>query len=227
MTKFFTFFLLFLHSMVYAQMEAVETTVLSEEVPEEAQVYQAEERIQFPSKINLNSANAVELSSTGLLNKKQVQAILQHRVTFGKFMSVYELQSIPSLSLETLILLSTVLYVPNKLGNHHSLSTILEEGSHYGMLRWSRKTERSRGYQTDNKGNKPYTGSDYNLLYRFRSSFSQVYQFGISMEKDAGEPLQWSPSTHHYGFDYISAYLMLHPKKIVDQLALGDFHFRS
>ncbi|MDF2457022.1 MAG: hypothetical protein K0R51_3015 [Cytophagaceae bacterium] len=227
MTKFFIFAALFLCSPMHAQTVMPENTVLSEESPEESQVYQAEELVQIQPTINLNKVNAVDLSATGLLNKKQVQDILQHRAVFGKFMSVYELQSIPSLSLDTLRLLSTVLYVPQKLGNHHSLPTILEEGSHYSLLRWHRKTEQSRGYRTDSKGNRPYAGSDYNLLYRFRSSFSQVYQLGLTLEKDAGERLQWSPPTKHYGFDYLSAYLLVHPKRIIEQIAIGDFHFRS
>ncbi|MDB5257836.1 MAG: hypothetical protein JWM14_2531 [Chitinophagaceae bacterium] len=220
---YFSFFC----SIVYGQTELPENNVLSEEAPEEAQVYQAEERAQFVNKTNLNKADAVELSATGLLNKQQVQDILHHRALFGKFMSIYELQSIPSLSRDTLNLLSNVLEVPEALTNHHSLKSILEEGSHYSLMRWTRKLEQSRGYQTDSKGNRAYNGSDYNLLYRFRSSFSTIYQLGLSLEKDAGETIQWSRSSRQYGFDFTSGYLILHPKKIISQIALGDFHFRS
>ena len=225
-TLFIPFFVLLSFS-AFSQTEAPENTVLSEETPEDAQVYQAEERVQFHTKVNLNKADAVELSATGLLNKNQIQDILHHRVVFGKFMSIYELQSIPSLSLDTLRLLTDILHVPDALGNHHSLNAIYKEGSHYSLMRVSRKTHQSRGYQTDSKGNKYYNGADYNLLYRFRSSFSNIYQFGFSLEKDAGETLEWTPSKKQYGFDFTSAYLILHPKKIVKQIALGDFHFRS
>jgi len=227
MTKLFILLFILFHYRVFPQTETIDNTVLTEETPEEAQVYQAEERAQAAVKINLNKANAVELSATGLLNKNQVQDILNHRLAFGKFMSVYELQSIPSLSLDTLHLLSVILYVPETWNNHHALSSIFEEGSHYSLLRWARKTEQSKGYHPNSKGMKAYTGPDYSLLYRFRSSFSQVYQFGITFEKDAGEQLQWSPASRHYVFDYLSAYLLLFPKRIVEQIALGDFHFRS
>lgn len=227
MTTFFTIVFFVSFSVLYAQTELPDNTLLSEETPEESQLYLAEERVQLQAKLNLNKVNAVDLAAIGLLNKNQIQDILHHRSVFGKFMSVYELQSIPSLSLDTLLLLSSVFYVPKKLGNHHSLPTLLDEGSHYSLLRWARKTEQSRGYQTDSKGDRPYSGSDYNLLYRFRSSFSQVYQLGLSLEKDAGEKLQWSPATRQYGFDHLSAYLILYPQKIVQQIALGDFNFRS
>lgn len=226
MPIFLIAFILFFCVSSYGQTEA-ENTVLSEETPEDAQVYQAEERVQLQTKINLNKASAVELAATGLLTKKQIEDILHHRIVFGKFMSIYELQSIPSLATDTLKLLPDVLYVSEGLTSHYSLASLRSEGQHYSLLRWSRKTMQSRAYQSDAKGKKPYNGSDYNLLYRFRSSFSNVYQLGISLEKDAGETLQWSPAIRQYGFDFVSAYLVIHPKKIVEQIALGDFHFRS
>ncbi|MDB5274688.1 MAG: hypothetical protein JWO58_3055 [Chitinophagaceae bacterium] len=223
----FLFFILFFSMDLFAQSESIENNVLSEETPEDDQVYNAEEFAQIKPQINLNKANAVELSSTGLLNKKQIQDIIHHRMVFGDFLSIYELQSISSLSRDTLFLLSSILYVPEVLGNHHSLQALMDEGSHYSLLRWSIKTRRSKGYLPDSKGNTPYPGADYNLLYRLRSSVSNVYQFGLSFEKDAGETLNWSPALRKYGFDYLSGYLILYPKTILQQIAVGDFHFRS
>lgn len=227
MNRLFIVYFSMLCSLAFAQTETPENNVLTDEVPEEAQIYQAEERVQYISKLNLNKANAVELSATGLLNKQQIQDILHHREMFGKFMSIYELQSIPSLSRETLTLLSFVLEIPETLTNHHSIKSIFKEGSHYSLVRWTRKLQQSSGYKNNDKGIRAYAGSDYNLLYRFRSSFASIYQLGLSLEKDAGETIQWKPGERRYGFDFTSGYLILHPKKIITQIALGDFHFRS
>ncbi|HSZ71344.1 MAG TPA: helix-hairpin-helix domain-containing protein, partial [Cytophagaceae bacterium] len=227
MQVYFLFFLLFFSFHAHSQTELIDKNVFTEESPEDGQLYNAEEMVQVKTKINLNKANAIELLSTGLLNKKQIQEILYHRQAFGNFISIYELQCVDTFSKDTLSLLAETLYVPDAIGNHHSLNALLDEGSHYSLTRWSRKTRLSKGFQSNSKGNKLYLGSDYNLRCHVRSSFPNVYQLGLSMEKDAGEPLNWSPASHRYAFDYLSGYLLLYPKKIIQQIAWGDFHFRS
>lgn len=50
--------------------------------------------------INLNKATREDLLQTGLFSEVQADAIIEHREISGKFISLYELQSIDFLSLE-------------------------------------------------------------------------------------------------------------------------------
>jgi hypothetical protein len=221
--RFFTPVLMLLWGFVsFAQ---VQDTTLYEEIPQENQLLHIEEQQQYAAKININKASNLDLISTGLLNKQQALTILSHRKTYGKFISLYELQSISGISLDTLKQLSQQLYIP--FFDYYQPKQFFKEGQHYALCRWERKLHVSKGYQENTKGLRPYAGDDYRLLYRFRSSFSNVYAAGLSLEKDAGEVWTWSPSKKQFYFDYTSAYLIVQPKKIIEQLVIGDFHFRS
>ncbi len=201
------------------------TFPLFEEMPQDNQLFQLEEQEQYHATLNINKANSMDLLATQLLTKDQVNAILHYRKQHGKLISLYELQVIPSLSTDTLQLLAQQLHIP--FFDLHQPKQIVKESVHYSLIRWGRKTQRSKGYQTNSKGIRTYSGEDYSLLYRFRSSFSNLYYMGISLEKDAGEAFTWSPSQKQFYFDYTSAYLIIHPQKTVEQIAIGDFQFRS
>jgi len=197
----------------------------SDELPDDNQLFVVEEQLQYKPTLNLNKANSIDLLATQLLNKEQVNTILNHRKRYGKFISLYELQVLSSISMDTLKLLSQYLYIP--FFDVHNKQEILKEGSHYSLLRWERKIQTSKGYQINSKGIKTYQGEDYRLLYRFRSTASNLYYFGFSLEKDAGEFFVWQPEKNQFYFDYASAYLIFTPKKKLEQIAFGDFHFRS
>lgn len=196
-----------------------------EETPQDDQLFQLEEREQYHATQNINKVNSIDLLATGLLTKEQAEGILNYRREHGKLISLYELQVISSISTDTLKLLAQQLHIP--FFDVHQPQQILKESMHYSLLRWERKTERSKGYTTNSKGIRSYPGEDYRLLYRFRSSFSNLYYVGISLEKDAGESWIWSPPQKQFYFDYTSAYLIIHPQKTIEQIAVGDFLFRS
>ena len=224
--KYFLILLFLSYSLlIHAQSNIPIENTTSNESPSEEQLYTAEEQIQYSTRLNINKATFIDLFATRLLSKVQVDAILSYRKNNGSFISLYELQAIPSIHTDTLMLLAQQLYVPTL--DTYKKSNLLKEGTHYSLLRWERKTQSSKGYQTNSKGLRSYEGEDYRLMYRFRSSITNLYYFGISLEKDAGESFNWQPSSKKYYFDFNSAYLIVFPKKIVDQIAVGDFNYRN
>ncbi|MEJ0029295.1 MAG: helix-hairpin-helix domain-containing protein [Bacteroidota bacterium] len=54
------------------------------------------------NKMNLNTVSTEALLSLGILSQKHVDAIINYRNTNGEFIDIYELQSVPSLDLETI-----------------------------------------------------------------------------------------------------------------------------
>ena len=82
--------------------------------------------------INLNASNYAELSSFALIGKTRANLILQHRKNYGKFISIYELQSIPTFTSSYIsLILPYVSIADRSLG---SFGDQLKEGRHELMV---------------------------------------------------------------------------------------------
>ena len=62
-------------------------------------------------KLNLNKATTFELLSLNILTPTQVRAIIKHRLEFGAFISVLEIQTIDEIHPETVIKLLPILTI--------------------------------------------------------------------------------------------------------------------
>ena len=56
----------------------------------------------YENQLNINSANELELRDLFLLNEIQISNFITYRTQFGNFLSIYELQAIPSWDLITI-----------------------------------------------------------------------------------------------------------------------------
>ena len=68
-----------------------------------AAVHQLMDRLSDP--IDLNHTDAEELASLHLLSDLQINAILDHIKQFGKYISIYELQTVEGMDVATLVFL--------------------------------------------------------------------------------------------------------------------------
>ena len=85
----------------------------------------------FEHPINLNYTDGVELEELGLLTTVQISDLVLHRKLFGKFISIYELQSLSYWDIETIQLVRPFVKVDDKLDNIHiTLKEALEQGKY-------------------------------------------------------------------------------------------------
>ncbi|WP_373397791.1 helix-hairpin-helix domain-containing protein [Algoriphagus halophilus] len=56
----------------------------------------------YSNPININKASAETLQASYLLSPNQITSILSYREKFGPFLSLYELQAVPNLDLNTI-----------------------------------------------------------------------------------------------------------------------------
>jgi hypothetical protein len=171
--------------------------------------------------LDLNRATAEELNSLFLLSPLQTERILAYRDRLEKFISIYELQAIPGLDLETIR--SILPYVTVRTGLDDitvPLTTLLQEGNRELYLRSNRRLEEARGYA----GPDPrYTGSPARYYLKYRQRYGNQFSAGIVAEKDPGEPF-FRESNARRGFDYYSAHVYFRNlNRRVRALALGDF----
>ena len=175
--------------------------------------------------LNLNKATYEELAETFLLSAVQIGQLLEYRDRMGGLFSVYELQVIPGMDLESVRRLVPFIRVGGDLDDIKiPITRMITEGDRELYVRWQRRLEKARGYQLGPEdGTNYYLGSPDRLYTRFRQRYSNKMSFGITAEKDPGEAF-FAENNKKRGFDFYSAHFYLRGvNRTVKAVAIGDF----
>ncbi|UAY51737.1 ComEA family DNA-binding protein [Ferruginibacter albus] len=176
------------------------------------------------NRLNLNTATAEEMEDLQLLSPLQIENIISYRKVFGKFLSIYELQAIPTLDVATIAQILPYVTVNTNADVLATLGQRFKGGNSSLLVRETRVLEKSRGYTDYPKGDSSdhiYPGSPDHLLLRYKYNYKNLLQYGFTAEKDAGEEL--FKGSQKQGFDFYSAHLFARNIGIIKALALGDF----
>jgi hypothetical protein len=172
--------------------------------------------------INLNTADESELASLKLLTPLQIQSIISYRKVFGKFIDIYELQAVPLIDIQTIQKIRLYVSISNNPEFFTTISHRFKGGTNTILIRNSQVLERSKGYLLDSSSaTNYYPGSPQHLFVRYKYSYRNLLQYGVSGEKDAGE--QFFKGAQKQGFDFYSAHFFARNIGIIKTLALGDF----
>ncbi len=174
---------------------------------------------------DLNNVSVEELSSLYLLTPSQLNSFISYRAEVGKFVSVYELQSIPEFTKDTFQKLAPfITIVDDKATINRTLwNRIRSEENNYLLLRYTQTLETQKGYTSTATTSSKYAGGPEDLYLRFRVSRPGDFSVGATAKKDAGENLEWSPSKKLYGFDYLSFHAQVQNKGRIKNLIVGDY----
>jgi len=162
--------------------------------------------LQTGLKFNLNTVSAEELSSLLLLTPQQIQDFVNHRNTFGNFLSLIELQVVSSWDLTTIKQLLPFLYI-NSSNDRINVKHTIAQGKHTLLYRTGGKPSRYNSkvsWLTKNR-----------QLINYKFKYKDLFQAGWIIEKDAGE----ANLADHLGF-----YFALKNKGIIKHLLIGDFN---
>ena len=175
--------------------------------------------------LDLNKATTEELRSLFILQENQVEEIIRYREENGPYLSVYELQSLYTLDLNTIYKLMPFVQVhdPADQINASLLHRILSEKNNYFITRYERTLEDRKGYLSTTDSASRYAGSPDKLYARFRVNRTGDFSFGFTMEKDAGETIVFDPSRKKTGFDYYSFHGQFLNKGRIRNVIAGDF----
>lgn len=170
--------------------------------------------------VNLNEADENDLKELRILSGLQIQNFLLYRKLFGKFISIYELQAIPSWDISTIKKLLPFIIVDDALSINEEFSKRLKNGGQTLLIRFSQVLEKSKGFDEATTGTK-YLGSPQKIFFRYRFQYKNLLQYGLVGDKDAGE--QFFKGAQNKGFDFYSFHLFARKLGAVQSLALGDF----
>ncbi|MBK9936571.1 MAG: helix-hairpin-helix domain-containing protein [Cytophagaceae bacterium] len=163
----------------------------------------------YQNPIDINRADAVELRSLFLLSESKINAIISHRLKYGAFLSIYELQAVDGISIEDIRLILPFITIKNIWGVQISKNFASKSTEHYLLLRADQILEPSRGYREDK-----YLGSRQRYYTRYRMAHARDYSMGFVSEKDAGEKKF---------FDFANFHIQVQNKAFLKNIVLGDY----
>jgi hypothetical protein len=181
----------------------------------------------FDHPVNLNATNGEELEELYLLTGVQINDLLLHRKAFGKFISIYELQSLSYWDLQTIELVLPFVRVDDRLDQLHiTWKEALEQGKFEQYVRYQPMIEPKAGYapvsdSMQQASNNYYYGNGDRYYARFRYTYKTNISVGITAEKDAGE--EFFKGSQKQGFDFYSAHAFFKGGKYLKSFALGDY----
>src|SRR5690606_30931565 len=176
----------------------------------------------FSEPYDLSRVTGEELHLLGFLSTREINALLEHRETFGDFLSPYELQGVAGLdevSVERLLPFVRVYEAESRL-DKSVLKRIVENRNAYLLLTYGQVLQRRAGDDST------FLGGPEQVKMRFRSSRPGDFSLGFTREKDAGEPFAFE-SVRRPGFDHLSFHFQLQKKGIIENLVVGDYQVQA
>ena len=170
--------------------------------------------------VNLNTAEADELKQLRILTSLQIDNLIAYRKIFGRFISIYELQAVPTWDVNTIHKLLPFITINTPASLSGELWKRFKNGDNSLLVRFSQVLEKSDGFDHSTSGTK-YLGSPQRVMFRYRYTYKNLLQYGIVGDKDAGE--QFFKGAQSKGFDFYSFHLFARKIGIIQSLAIGDF----
>jgi len=170
--------------------------------------------------LNMNTADENDLRELKILSGLQIANLISYRKLVGQFISIYELQAVPSWDTQIIKKLLPFITVAEPLDLTEVFRTRFKIGEHTLSFRYAEVLEKSAGFEKTSTGTK-YLGSPPKLFLRYRYQDKNLLQYGIVGDKDAGE--QFFKGAQKYGFDFYSFHFFARKLGSIQALALGDF----
>jgi hypothetical protein len=191
--------------------------VMEEETEDDAYLQQLSYLQKEP--LNLNSATADDLQVFFFLTDLQIQNFIRYRSMLGNLISIYELQAVPGWDVSTIYKLLPFVTIEGKLFFKQAILARFKNGDNNLLLRGARILEKAKGY--DQSLNTHYGKDRNHWLLRYRYQYKNLLQYGITADKDAGEP--FFKGINSKGFDFYSFHLFARNTGIFKSIAIGDY----
>ncbi|HEY3401884.1 MAG TPA: helix-hairpin-helix domain-containing protein [Ohtaekwangia sp.] len=178
----------------------------------------------YSEPLDLNKATDEQLRFLHILSQEQIMDFQQYRTQYGKLLTVYELQAIPSFdstTIQKIIPFVTVIDPASTINSN--LFKRIREGDTYLVMRYEQILQEKKGFKNDISPENKFKGSPGEYYLRFRSSRPGDYSFGFTAEKDAGEAMTWKPQEDYLAFDYFSVHAQLQNKGRLKNVIVGDY----
>ena len=182
--------------------------------------------------VDLNTATLEELAQIPSLTPLLAGNIIRYRSRAGPFESMQDLEQFADVDSAALSRMLPYVTVYNRESIHRntpvpvftwrSLVETVRKMQFEFIQRYTRRIEVGRGYDRDSSYT-AYLGSPVRNHTRLRAHFGKTLEMNITLEKDPGEVFSWNFSQHAYGYDYISANVLVSDLGPLKTLIIGDY----
>lgn len=179
--------------------------------------------------LNINTITKEQLERFPFLTDLQIENLLYYLYVSGSMQTIYELQLVEDMDRQTIQYLLPFVYVGNvEISNNLPLwKNILKYGKQEIITRLDVPLNKKSGYQhypdsvlTANP-NKKYTGSSFYHSLKYSFHYKDLVYWGITAEKDAGEP--FFSKGNKKGYDFYSFYFLARNLGNLKALAIGNY----
>lgn len=180
------------------------------------------------SPLNINTATLQDLMQLPFLTFEQIEDIHAYVYLHGPMLTLGELQLISALDWSTRELLKHFVYAGNPPVKRHkiSLNEVFGHGKNQIIARMDIPLYKRDGFRYHSPGelerypNRAYMGDCLSHSVRYSFNWQNRIRFGITADKDAGEPFGGRNRT---GYDFYSSYLYLKDFGKLKELVLGNY----
>ncbi|MGL5920187.1 MAG: hypothetical protein ACRCZQ_06775 [Bacteroidales bacterium] len=207
--------------VLFAQNEKEHNAFISEEISEyECMEEQNELLIDLElNPIDLNNSSRQVLERSGLFSSEQIENLLFYLYVYGEMKSIYELKMVKSMDYNTIQKILPYVIVQPK---HKDKKAYLNQSINISFKNYLTKPD---GFINRNDSllriNKKYIGDPSYLGLVYEGKYGNNLQWGIALEKDAGEQLYMLPDYSSFYFQYRSS-----DKSLLKQIIIGSFKLR-
>lgn len=172
-------------------------------------------------KLPLNSIEPASLGEMMGLTSLQVEAFETYRRRLGPFVDPLELQAVPGWDESTVRRVLPWVQVDESPTLPVMLRTRSRSGTHTFLLRTGLSSTDIAASASAAGAGKPHEGGPSNMLFRYGYRYENLMQWGLTLEKDAGERLPGKAGLPVA--DFISGHLALRDWKGLGVLVIGDY----
>ena len=171
--------------------------------------------------VYINSASFEDVARITWLTEFQIKSLLDHVKTKGPILSHYEIAYLYGFTPELAQTLTPFISLEKEERTNTDPKRVFRYGRHRLVTGAQAVLQEQEGYRRPDSIANRYAGNPVKTYFRYTFSFSNQVYFGITAEKDAGEP--FFRKDNPYGFDFYSAHFQLNTKGVLKTLTLGDY----
>jgi hypothetical protein len=170
--------------------------------------------------LDLNKAEYEDLEKLLILTPIQINNFLGYRFKAGKIISLYELQVIEGFDLTAILHLLPFVTIRNE-DSYRNLWNRIQHNKNIYLLT---KFDPAIHSTTSNKDQ--YLGDGNRIILRYRNYQTNDFSFGVTMKKDAGEPIKFNLKKEYFLFDETSFHAAVYNQKRIKTILLGDYQLQ-
>ncbi len=170
---------------------------------------------------DINTASRDELLDLPFISPVQVDSILSYVSKYGPLLSLGELSLVPRIDYQTRFLLTAFLVCRPVKATKPDAKKLILNGRHDIAVNFATPLYTAAGYKDNSlNDNNKYLGDKNRAAFKYSYNYKDELKYGISAEKDAGEPFACRGNTL---FDSYSFHIFRKQKNGKYTLALGDY----